>query len=158
VEIILFNAGEYEQTTDKDDKATTALTKKAEKLTARAAQGLDRLLPKKVKVEVWSNLTPHLSQTAEIIAEELDVKRKIVNAIDHENVQDVVSILTEHAKDKCVIIVGEKPYLEQYARQLSGTQLELADYYAAGLQLNPPEQPEGQLLWFCRPVIISRLR
>lgn len=158
MELVLFHAGEFEQTTDKNDKATTMLSKKAEKLTARAAQGLDRLLPRKVKVEVWSNLTPHLSQTAEIVAEELEVKRKIVNAIGHETVQDLLAIVAEHAADKCIVVVGEKAYLEGYAEKLTGTKLAFADYHTAGISLNLPEQTEGQLLWFCHPVAISRLR
>ena len=73
--LFFFHAGDSKDKSDKEGATKRVLTRKAEKLTAKAASGISHLLPRKIKIEVWSNMEPHLTQTAEIIAEELGAQK-----------------------------------------------------------------------------------
>jgi hypothetical protein len=158
MEVIFFHAGECKEKSDKNGNRVKLLTKRAERLTTAAAEGIFRLRPRKTKMEVWSNLVPHLAQSAQLIAEELEVKAKIVGAIGQENMGAVLKMLSEQAKEKCVLIVGENPYLGHWSNQLMGLELLLSNYSAAGFMVNPAECTATEFLWFASEQALKRIR
>jgi len=158
MELIFFHAGEYKEKSDKSGARVKLLTRRAEKLTVAAAEGIFRLRPRKTKLEVWSNLVPHLAQSAQIIAEELDVKAKIVSAIGQEDMGAVLKMLSAQAKEKCILIVGENPYLGLWSDQLMGLKLILNNYSAAGFLVNPQECVATEFLWFASEPALKRIR
>ncbi|MDR3592572.1 MAG: hypothetical protein P4N41_23185 [Negativicutes bacterium] len=158
MEVIFFHAGDCKEKSDKSGNQVNLLTRRAEKLTATAAESIYRLRPKKTKVEVWSNLVPHLAQSAQIIADELDVKAKIVSAIGQQDMGAVLKMLSSQAKEKCVIIVGENPYLGLWSDQLMGLKLILHKYSAASFIVNPQECVATEFLWFASQTALKRIR
>jgi phosphohistidine phosphatase SixA len=158
VEIIFFHAGEHKEKSDKEGAVTQVLTRRSAKLTERAADGISRLRPKKTKLEVWSNLVPHLTQTADILAEQLDVKTKIVNAIGQDDMGNVLKILSEHAKEKCIVLVGEGPYLDLWSKQLIGHSIPLNSYSAAGFSVSFKDDSPTEFLWFASDSALLRIR
>ncbi|MDR3566332.1 MAG: hypothetical protein P4N59_33565 [Negativicutes bacterium] len=158
MELIFFHVGDYKEKADKDGNVVKTLTRRAERLTEQAAQGIYRLRPKKTKLEVWSTLVPYLSQSAQIIAEELDAKAKFVNAIGQEDMKAVLKMMNEQTKEKCVVIVGENPHLSLWSEQLIGLKLMLDKYSAAGFVVNPPEWTATGFLWFASEPALLRIR
>jgi len=158
MELIFFHAGDYKEKPDKDGKPVNVLTRKAGQSTAKATEGIYRLLPRKTKIEVWSNMTPHLTQTAEIIAKELGVKTKFVNAIGQADIQELLKIMAEHAKEKCVIIVGDNTFLNSWSAQLSGIHLPFKPFSAAAFVLNKKALSNIELLWFAADDSLLRIR
>jgi hypothetical protein len=158
MEVIFFHAGECKEKLDKNGNRVKLLTRRAEKMTASAAESIHRLRPRKTKMEVWSNLVPHLAQSAQIIAEELDVKAKIVSAIGQQDMGAVLKMLSSQAKEKCILIVGETPYLGLWSDQLMGLKLILNKYSAAAFLVNPQECVATEFLWFASQTALKRIR
>lgn len=158
MELIFFHAGESKEKTDKTGSKVRLLTKRAERLTADAAEGIYRLRPRKTKMEVWSNIEPHMAQSAQIIAEELGIKAKIVNAIGQDDFRAVLKMISEPAKEKCILIVGEHPYLCLWADQLTGLKLTMSHYSAAGFVVDPQECAATDFLWYASEPTLKRIR
>ena len=156
MEFVLFHAGNFETKINKQGVPEDVLADKAEKVVLKSAQGLFRFIPRKVKVEVWSENIPYISQTAEILAEELGVKRKFTKQIGQEDFDKLQQMMEEHAADKCVIIVGECPRINQWCQQLLGHDLPFNECSTAGFRLE--ESGKGELLWFVQQVELGRIR
>ena len=109
--------------------------------------GIHKLLPRKTKIEVWSNIDPYAVQSAAIIADELGVKSKYVNAIGHEDIAELLAVVEGHAKGKCLIVVGEQPYLGNLASSMANVNLPFKPYFAAGFSANNPDHVSAELLW-----------
>ncbi|HWR38962.1 MAG TPA: hypothetical protein VN611_05650 [Patescibacteria group bacterium] len=155
MEFILFPAAELESRTDKNGLAAEILGEKAEKFVVKSAQGLSRFIPRKVRVEVWSENIPYISHTADLLAEELGVKRKFTKSIGQEDFDTLQQMIQEHAPDKCVVVVGECPRILQWCQQLLGYELPFNECSAAGFRM---EDGKGALLWFVRQTELGRIR
>jgi hypothetical protein len=158
MEIIFFQVGETEEKTDKEGNVYSTLTSVAEKITIKVAEGIDRTLPRKQKVEVWSSIATHVSETAEIIAEELGVKRKFVKSIGGKSLQELINVITEYAKDRCLVIIGEHDFIVECVRYSTGLELPLENYQAVCIEVSLSEFSAGRLLWTAHPGILKRLR
>jgi len=158
MELIFFHAGDSKDKSDKDGNTVNVLTRKAVQATVKATQGIYRLLPRKTKIEVWSNMTPHFVQTAEIIAKELGIKNKFVNAIGQSDIQELLKIIAEHAKEKCIIIVGDNTYLNSWSAQLSGIHLPFQPYSAAGFLLSKRGLSSAEIMWLAADDTLLRIR
>ena len=156
MEFVLFNAAGFETKVGKNGAVEELLTEKSEKIVVKSAQGLFRFIPRKVKVEVWSENIAYISQTAELLAEELGVKRKFTKSIGQEDFDKLQQMIQTHAEEKRVIIVCERPRISQWCQQLLGYELPFNECSTAGFRVD--ENGKGELLWFVRQVELGRIR
>jgi phosphohistidine phosphatase len=154
--IIFFHTGEAEEKT-KQGETRSVLTKNGEKAVIDAAQGLDRIIPRKVKTQVWSSMSPAASQTAELVAEELGVKRRFLRTLDTDDLSTLLSTAFEHCNEECLIFVSHQPFLGDWSRKLTGLKLPFCEASAAGFTVDQETTAKGELLWFIRPKILKRI-
>jgi phosphohistidine phosphatase len=155
--IIFFHTGETEVKGKKHGEVCIALSKNGEKMVTDAAQGLDRLIPRKLKVQVWSSMAPAASQTAELVAEELGVKRKLLKTLDSDDLDTLLKTAFEYGKDECLVFVSQQPHLGDWARKLTGLRLPFTEAAAAALSIDPEVPNRADLLWFIRPKFLKRI-
>ncbi len=155
--IILFHIGEAGEKPSKQGEIRTVLTKNGEKAVIDAAQGLDRIIPRKVKTQVWSSMSPAASQTAELVAEELGVKRRFLRTLDTDDLATLLATAFEHCNDECLIFVSHQPYLGDWSLKLTGLKLPFSEASAAGFTVERETPARGELLWFIHPKILKRI-
>lgn len=156
MDFVLFHAGKPEEKLDKHGNAADVISEKTEKVIVRSTQGLFRFIPRKVKVQVWSENIPHISRTAEILAEELGVKRKFTKCIGKDDVNELLKTIQGHAKDDCVVVVCERPQISYWCEQLVHYPLPFNECSTAGFRVH--EDGAGELLWFVQQVELGRIR
>jgi phosphohistidine phosphatase len=154
--IIFFHTGEAKEKT-KQGETRPVLTKDGEKAVTDAAQGLDRIIPRKLKTQVWSSMAPDASQTAEIIAEELGVKRRFLRTLDTDDLSHLLSTAFEHCSEECLVFVSHEPYLSDWSRKLTGLKLPFCEASAAGFTVDKDSTAKCELLWFIRPKVLKRI-
>jgi len=157
MEIILFQIGESEEKIEKNGEICRVLTKQSAKAVADAAGGLGRVIPRKVKVQVWSSMAAPSSQTAEIIAEELGVKRKFLRSLDTSDLDTLLRTAFEHGREECLILIGQQPNLGDWVEKLTGLKLPFRPAAAAGLAIDPAAPDHGELLWFIQPKYLKNI-
>ena len=155
--IVFFHTGETETKENKRGETSQVLTKNGEKLVADAAQGLDRMIPRKVKAQVWSSMAPAASHTAEIVAEELGVKRKFLRTLESDDLSALLTTAFEYGKDECLVFIGSQPYLGDWAKKLTGLKLPFTEAAAAAFAVETDASTRGELLWFLRPKFLKRI-
>ncbi|MDT8902158.1 histidine phosphatase family protein [Anaeroselena agilis] len=155
--IILFHTGEAEEKQTKQGETRAVLTKNGEKAVVDAAQGLDRIIPRKIKTQVWSSMLPAASQTAELVAEELGVKRRFLKTLDTDDLSTLLAMAFEHCTDDCLIFVSRQPYLGDWSRKLAGLKLPFGEASAAGFTVDQEAPAQNELLWFIQPRILKRI-
>lgn len=155
--IIFFHTGESEEKQNKQGEIRVVLTKNGEKTVIDAAQGLDRIIPRKIKTQVWSSMSPAASQTAELVAEELGVKRRFLRALDTDDLATLLSTAFEHCCEECLVFVSHQPYLGDWSRKLTGLKLPFSEASAAGFNVDTETTAKAELLWFIRPKILKRI-
>lgn len=154
--IIFFHTGETEIKENKHGETCVVLSKNGEKLVSDAAQGLDRLIPRKLKVQVWSSMTPAASQTAELVAEELGVKRKLLKTLDTDDLDALLATAFDHGSE-CLVFISQQPHLGSWTRRLTGLRLPFSEAAAAAFAIDPTVPDRGDLLWFIRPKFLKRI-
>ncbi|HWQ61546.1 MAG TPA: hypothetical protein VN521_04500 [Negativicutes bacterium] len=155
--IIFFHIGEAKEKQTKQGETVLALTKDGEKTVTDAAQGLDRIIPRKVKAQVWSSMSTAASRTAELVAEELGVKRRFLKTLDTDDLATLLDTAFEHCTDDCLVFVSHQPFLGEWARKLTGLKLPFVEASAAGFTVEQPAPAKGELLWFIRPKYLKRI-
>lgn len=155
--IIFFHTGETEEKQTKQGETVTVLTKNGEKAVTDAAQGLDRIIPRKVKAQVWSSMSAAASRTAELVAEELGVKRRFLKTLDTDDLATLLATAFEHGTDDCLVFVSHQPYLSEWSKKLTGLKLPFVEAAAAGFTVDQPTPAKGELLWFIRPKYLKRI-
>jgi phosphohistidine phosphatase len=154
--IIFFHIGETEEKTAKGE-TDIVLTKNGEKKVVDAAQGLDRMIPRKLKAQVWSSMSPAASRTAELVAEELGVKRRFLKTLDNDDLATLLTTAFEHCSEDCLVFVSRQPHLGEWSRKLTGLKLPFTEASAAGFSVEQPLPAKGELLWFIRPKYLKRI-
>lgn len=155
--IIFFHTGEAEEKTAKGE-TVLALTKAGEKTVVEAAQGLDHIIPRKLRTQVWSSMSAAASRTAELLAEELGVKRRFLKTLDTDDLATLLTTAFEHSKDDdCLVFVSSQPHLGEWSRKLTGLKLPFGEASAAGFSVQQPLPAKGELLWFIRPKYLKRI-
>lgn len=155
--IIFFHTGETKDKETKQGETVAVLTKDGEKAVTDAAQGLDRMIPRKLKAQVWSSMSPPASQTAELVAEELGVKRRFLKTLDTDDLATLLTTAFEHCADDCLVFVSQQPHLGEWAKKLTGLKLPFTEAAAAGFSVEQPSPAKGELLWFIRPKYLKRI-
>lgn len=155
--IIFFHTGESEEKVGKQGEQRVSLTKNGEKTVIDAAQGLDRIIPRKIKTQVWSSMAPAASQTAQFIAEELGLKRRFLRTLDTDDLPTLLATAFEHCSDECLIFVSNQPFLGDWARKLTGLRLPFTEGAAAGFTVDKDKTAKGDLLWFICPKTLKRI-
>lgn len=153
--IVLFRHGEAEDSTDMRDDGLRSLTTKGRKRTKKMAKVVNKLLPKKRRIQIWSSPLLRALQTAEILADQVGVKVKIHNAISNGDFEMLCANLKDCHEEDCVLIVGHQPFLGEWTEQLTGLQLPFRKSTAAGLRYKTnaavDNRLEGELLWYVQP-------
>lgn len=155
--IILFHSGKSKQKKKKNGEAAELLTKEGAKRVASAAGGLDRIIPRKVKIQVWSSMSGASSQTADIIAEELGVKRKYLKTLDTDDLTTILNTAFEHGNGECIILVSHQPFLSDWAKKLTGLKLPFTDATAACLDIDPEKPLKAELIWYIKPKYLKNI-
>ena len=159
MEFVLFQAPEFELQTGKDEGKEPVLTEKAEKILGKSSQGLSRFIPRKVKVEVWSENIPQLSHVAELLAEELGAKRKFTKSIGSDEFSELYEVMQTHAAEKCVVVVCEHSRIVRWCQQLLDYELPFNESSAAGFRSEAlGDAGKNELLWFVRQTELGRIR
>ena len=148
MEFILFQQGEGEEIIDKSGQSKMVLSKKGAKAVANSSRALTRLIPRKVKVQVWSSISPIASETAELIAEELGVKRKLLRNLETEDITSILNTAVQYGGNDNIVIVSTQDHLQAWVQHLVGIQLPFAEASASGLSINLSDPQKSDLLWF----------
>jgi Phosphohistidine phosphatase SixA len=155
--IIFFHTGESEEKQTKQGELCTVLTKNGEKTVNDAARGLDRIIPRKLKTQVWSSMAAAASRTAELIAEDLGVKRRFLKTLDTDDLDTLLATAFEHGKEDCLVFVSHQPYLSDWSQKLTGLKLPFVEAAAAGFSVEQSDPAKGELLWFILPRHLKRI-
>ncbi len=128
------------------------LTKKGKKEVRRVA---DFLADLKVEPEViLSSPLPRASQTAEIVADELDLRVTEDPLLGPGFDIDKLGQLLEHYRGQDVMLVGHEPGFSDTIRVLTGGNVKMAKSGLALVDLDDPNELRGQLVWLIPPKII----
>lgn len=157
MQFILFQVGESEEVIDKSGNTDMVLTKKGAKAVIAAARGLGRVIPRKVKLQVWSSMEAPASQTAEYIAEELGVKRKLLKTLENMDLNAFLQIAFEYGNGDTLIIIAHNSNVSEWAEKLTGLELPFTDAAAAGLSIDPATPAAAELLWFINPKYLKNI-
>lgn len=157
MEFILFQVGENEEVLDKNSNNCMVLTKKGAKTVIAAARGLGRIIPRKVKLQVWSSMETPASQTAEYIAEELGVKRKFLKTLDTTDLNSFLQVAFEHGNGDNLIIITHNSSLSEWSEKLTGFKLPFTAAAAAGFSIDPAAPDTAELLWFIHPKYLKNI-
>lgn len=158
MEFILFQIGETKEKTNKStNEPTLALTRKGRKAVISSAMGLSKILPRKAKIQVWSSIDPEASETAELIAEELGVKRKFLRTIDSTDLSMVINTAFTTTNDHCIVIVGTNANIAEWTSSLIGCRLPLVPAACSSLAIDPEKQDQAELLWFFQPTSLKNI-
>jgi hypothetical protein len=153
MEIILVCAGGFEDTAE-----GKTLGDKARKQIDKVAQGIQRALPKKIKAEVWSSFDPHMSQLADLVADEIGIKRKFVRSITQDDIDELLKIIRDYGKDRTLVVIADHSRAAGWLEALLGFALPCREFSVAGLDLTLGDATAAELLWFAQPHITQRLR
>ena len=157
MEFIFVQFGDTEETVNKNGETSVILSKKGEKTISATARGLNRIIPRKVKVQVWSSMACPASDSAEAIAEELGVKRKFLRTLDSDDLQAVLSSAFDNNTDDCIVIVGCNETLQSWIQKLTGILLDFDAGAAAGLSIDPEKPDTANLRWFLQAKILKSI-
>lgn len=158
MELILVRHGQAEEGGNRLTDAQRELTKEGKRSARQAAKALERYLPPRSPLFIWSSPLVRARQTAQIIAKILghdDIA--VLECIGSGDLEELTREMTGLAKDNaCLIVVGHEPHLSMWSQQICGLSLPFGKGSAAGITLLDTERPGGKLLWFFRAEILER--
>ncbi len=149
MELILFRHGHAEERGSREKDDDRELTDKGRDIVRRVAKSLKCFLPKRHTIYIWTSPLIRARQTAEIVANVLEIRR--VTELPAIASGDLTMLSEELAKlgtGTCAIIIGHEPYLSEWSEQISGVVLPFKKGAAAGIKLVAANPPEGELYWF----------
>ncbi len=129
------------------------LTKKGRKEMKRVAEFLSE--HEMIPAVLLSSPLPRAYETAEIVAEELDLEvtedQSLAPGFDSEK---LVALLRQHPGQD-LMLVGHEPSFSEVIGALTGGNVKLAKAGLARVDLDDPTQPRGQLIWLLSPKIVK---
>jgi len=93
---------------------------------------------------------PRASQTAEIVAERLEIELKTEPALAHGFSVERLRRLVAKADADCVMVVGHEPEFSEVIKELTGAEVKLSKAGVALLEVNRG-CTSGRLLWLFPP-------
>jgi phosphohistidine phosphatase len=100
-------------------------------------------------------------ETAEIVAERLDLQRKLVEdprLAERFNLERLGAILSAHADAQAIMLVGHEPSMSSTAgRAIGGASIELKKAALAGIELEDPASTNGTLFCLIPPRVLVAL-
>jgi phosphohistidine phosphatase len=124
------------------------LTERGRKEMKRVAKLLERL--KLIPDTILTSPLPRASQTAEIVAQRLDIELQTESALAHGfNIERLRRLLAK-ADTECVMIVGHEPEFSQVIGELTGGKIKISKAGIALLEINR-NCTFGTLLWLFPP-------
>ena len=153
MEILLMRHGKAEppQRTDYDRELTAAGRQRIRS----ASLGLKQILGE-ARVHIWTSHLPRAKQTAEIMAQTLNV----VEVSEHEAIYsgDLDSLLEGIVKlpdaDK-LLLIGHEPCLSGWSERISGVLLPFKPGAAACYKISHRQPLIGKLRWFALPKVLA---
>jgi len=124
------------------------LTKRGRKEMKRVAKFLERL--KFTPDVILTSPLPRASQTAEIVADHLEIELKTEAALAHGFSVERLRGLLAKTKAECVVVVGHEPEFSEVVKELSGGETKLSKAGIALLEVNRGCS-SGKLLWLFPP-------
>ena len=99
---------------------------------------------------IWTSPATRARQTAEVVADALDIAYSDMEEHSCIYAQDDAELLAEldACDDDCVIVVGHIPMMEDLVYDLAGLQLDFSTGAAAALELTGQVLRPAKLLWF----------
>jgi phosphohistidine phosphatase len=124
------------------------LTERGRKEMKRVAKLLDRL---KLSADaILTSPLPRASQTAEIVAERLEIELKTDSALVHGFSVARLRRLLGKAEADCVMVVGHEPEFSEVIKELTGGEIKLSKAGVALLEVNRG-CTSGKLIWLFPP-------
>ncbi len=120
--------------------------------------GIKRLIRKYSTLEIWSSPLPRARQTAQIVAQVLEVQQIVPKSAVQSGELDVLAAnWNSFAGDDGLLIVGHQPYLSEWSQEICGLVLPFKKGAAACIRLQQNIPPTGKLRWFLQPGDLARL-
>ena len=161
--IIFLRHGEAEELHPLGVDEARSLTDRGRRRTRKMLKAIDKLIPKKCRVQIWSSPLLRAVQTADVLAETYEIKTKVYSAISNGDLDSLLDSLAQLSKDDCVFIVGHQPFLSEWLERLTGVSLPFKKSGTAALWYDPAAndssgQPEVELLWYVQPHYAKQYR
>ncbi|NLO37541.1 MAG: histidine phosphatase family protein [Clostridiaceae bacterium] len=121
--------------------------------------GFKRLLDRSAPLAVWSSPLCRALETAQILADEIgSVKVRTVPAILDGDLGELLRFAAYLEPSTQLIVVGHEPTLGLWSQALTGITLPFKKAAAAAIEWMDSQVPHGQLVWFCQPRTLRRLK
>lgn len=137
--------------TDYDRELTAAGRKRI----LDASLGLKQILGGK-PILIWTSPLPRARQTADIIAEALNVsaisEHEAIYSGDLDNLIAGITVLPE---DSILLIIGHEPCLSGWSERISGVLLPFKPGAVAGFKISHQQPLIGKLRWFALPKVLA---
>ena len=129
------------------------LTKKGKKELKRVAEFL---AGHEIEPDIiLSSPLPRAAQTAEIVADELDLEVTSEPALAPGFDSTQLAELLKQAAGQDVMLVGHEPGLSEAVSTLTGAQIKLSKAGLVRVDLDDPNQLHGQLIWLLSPKLMK---
>jgi phosphohistidine phosphatase len=138
------------------EDADRPLTDEGKAQIQREAAGIARLeLPVSV---ILSSPYARAFQTAEIIAKQLDLTKRLVQDPRLEygfGRKKLREIIADHPDAQALMLVGHEPDFSKLIRKLTGGQVKMEKGAVAGLAIQDGNGKQGELLWLLPPQMLA---
>ncbi|NMC27997.1 MAG: phosphohistidine phosphatase SixA [Syntrophomonadaceae bacterium] len=159
-ELVLFRHGKAENASLDVEIADVdrALTPKGVQDLKKSLVNLKIFLKSQHKILIWSSPLLRATQTAELIAKQLKVKK--ITSFDFISTGDFTAFSDELGKVEdavSLVVVGHEPYLSEWSQIISGCRLPFKKGAGAGFEIISTAPVTGELTWFMQPKILRRI-
>jgi phosphohistidine phosphatase len=153
VEILLMRHGKAEppQRTDYDRELTAAGRQRIRS----ASLGLKQMVGSKPLI-IWTSHLPRARQTADIIAETLNVTAISEHeAIYSGDLDSLIPGITGLPEDSMLLIIGHEPCLSGWSERISGVLIPFKPAAVACFKISHRQPLIGKLRWFALPKVLA---
>lgn len=158
MDLILLRHGRAEERGTRQNDDERELTVYGKEKMFSISAGIKRLLRSYSTLEIWSSPLARARQTAEIVAQVLEIKQFAQHPAIHSGELDVlVAKWNSYTSDDGLLIIGHQPYLSEWSQEICGLTLPFKKGAAACIRLQQNIPPAGKLRWFLQPGDLNRL-
>lgn len=158
MELVMIRHGQADEQRDGQPDASRRLTAEGRQKLAESLAGYRRCIKVDDGLVIWASPLIRAVQTAEIIAESLQIgKIRQVASIGTGDFESFATDLRDAADASCLMIVGHEPHLGLWSQLICGIWLPFRKGAAAGFNLTALTPVSGELLWFAQPRILRRM-